>query len=895
MKDDASSYANFSNLELIEDLYQSWLKNPNSVDSTWNHFFEGMQFADHMPKISFKEQASPDLRIFYLITAYRTYGHLMAQVNPIAASDPPPAPELNLENFGLSDKDLEIAFPTCGFLKEETAPLKEILEALKRTYCRTIGIEYMGLGIPEMEKWLQERIEPNFELHLSNEEKVHILSELNRAETFETFIHTKYVGQKRFSLEGAETLIPMLAALLEDGVGKGITEAIIGMAHRGRLNVLANIFGKSYAYIFREFEDHYTPDLGEGTGDVKYHKGFIGKYTTLSKKEIPMTLMANPSHLESVDPVVEGGVRARQEVKPREKQNEIVPILIHGDASIAGQGVIYETMQLSRLHGYATQGTIHIVINNQIGFTTLPRDGRSTHYCTDIAKTFSSPVFHVNAEDPEGCVAATKLAVEMRQKFGCDVFIDLNGYRKYGHNEGDEPAFTQPVEYALIRSKKTIREIYRQQLIQNQIIDEKVASNLEEEFKNSLKTAIETVKTEVQTAQATVPKMDLFRPVGTAVDAQTLIQLTEKFCTVPQGFTISPKIQRLLSEKLQMVQKSMDWAMGELLAYATLCTQKVHVRLSGQDVRRGTFSHRHAIWVDQKNAQKYFPLSHLSPTQAPCDIFNSPLSEYAVLGFEFGYSLLYPNSLVLWEAQYGDFANGAQVIIDQYITSSEQKWGHRTNLTLLLPHGYQGEGPEHSSGRMERFLQMAGNDNMFLVNCTTPAQFFHLLRRQGISEIKRPLVVFSPKVLLRHPLCISPQKDFTTGTFQEILDDSVGRAQPATLLFCSGKIYYDLIQEREKRNKGDLVILRIEQLYPLNEEKLKSFIEKYSGFKECIWAQEEHSNMGAWEFMRPVLEKLLKGKAPLRYVGRDRSAAVAAGSFALHKKQHEAIIQEIFR
>lgn len=896
MKDDASSYANFSNLELIEDLYQSWLKNPESVDLSWNHFFEGMQFAEHMPKISFAANASPDLRVFYLISAYRTYGHLMAHVNPIATTAPAMVPELALENFGFSEKDLATSFPTCGFLKEETAPLKEILEALKRTYCRTIGIEYMGLGFPEIEKWLQERIEPNFEFPLSKEEKVRILTELNKAETFETFIHTKYVGQKRFSLEGAETLIPMLNTLLDDGVEKGVSEAVIGMAHRGRLNVLANIFGKSYAYIFQEFEDHYTPDLAEGTGDVKYHKGFVGKYKAISGTEISMTLMANPSHLESVDPVVEGAVRAKQEKKAREKQNEIVPILIHGDASIAGQGIIYETMQLSRLHGYSTQGTIHIVINNQIGFTTLPKDGRSTRYCTDIAKTFSSPVFHVNAEDPEGCIAAMKLSIEMRQQFGCDVFIDLNGYRKYGHNEGDEPAFTQPQEYALIRSKKTIREIYRQHLIEDKIIDEKTAQQLEEEFKNSLKAAMESIKTiKIEALQSAAPKEDVFAPFDTKVDAQTLIGLTEKFCTVPKGFNLNPKIQKLLNEKLQMVKNSMDWAMGEFLAYATLCTQKIHVRLSGQDCRRGSFSHRHSVWIDQTNAQKYFPLSHLSPAQAPCDIFNSPLSEYACLGFEFGYSLLYPNSLGLWEAQYGDFANGAQIIIDQYITSSQQKWGHRTNLTLLLPHGYEGAGPEHSSGRMERFLQMSGNNNMFIANCTTPAQFFHLLRRQGISPNKRPLIVFTPKVLLRHPLCISPQKDFTTGTFQEILDDPAPMEKPNTLLLCSGKIYYDLVQEREKRKKHELTILRIEQLYPFNEERFKSLMDKYNGFKECIWVQEEHSNMGAWEFVRPILEKLLKGKAPLRYVGRDRSAAVAAGSFALHKKQYEAIMQEIFK
>lgn len=888
------SYINFSNLELIEDLYNSWLKNPASVDPTWAHFFEGMQFAGSMPSSNLAG-ASPDLRVFYLITAYRTYGHLMARFNPIQTTLPPEAAELNIENFGFTKGDLTTPFPTCGFLKQEVAPLKEIIEALERTYCRTIGIEYMGLGFPEIEKWLQEKIEPNFEFALSQEEKIRILDELNKAETFETFIHTKYVGQKRFSLEGAETLIPMLITLLEEGEKVGIEEAILGMAHRGRLNVLANIFGKSYAYIFREFEDHYSPDLSEGTGDVKYHKGFAGTYQTPTGKKIPVILSANPSHLESVDPVVEGEVRALQEIRAKEKRKEIVPILIHGDAALAGQGLVYETMQLGKLNGYSTGGTVHIVINNQIGFTTLPKDGRSTRYCTDIAKTFGAPVFHVNAEDPEGCVAAAKLAIQLRQQFGCDVFIDLNGYRKYGHNEGDEPFFTQPLEYTLIKSKKSIREIYRAHLIQNQALDPKIAEQLEEEFKSSLKIALESAKgMQEESKPVKATKQNVFTPVNTKVDAVTLVQLTQKFCTVPAGFHINPKIEKILKDRLQMVQNSLDWALGEFLAFATLCTQKIHVRLSGQDSRRGTFSQRHAVWIDQMSAQKYFPLSHLSGTQALCDVFNSPLSEYAVLGFEFGYSLLYQNALVLWEAQYGDFFNGAQIIVDQYISASEQKWGHRSNLTLLLPHGYEGQGPEHSSARVERFLQLAGEENMFIANCTTPAQYFHLLRRQGLSPIKKPLIVFTPKAYLRHPLCVSPQKDFTSGGFSEILEDP-SVSKPKKVVLCSGKFYYEVLQEREKRKNLELAIVRIEQLYPFHEEKLGSILDQYKEMGACIWAQEEHQNMGAWEFVRPIIEKLLKGRVPLRYAGRERSAATAAGSYALHKKQHEAIIQEIFK
>lgn len=887
------SYVNFSNLQLIEELYQKWLHNPASVDPSWAHFFEGMQFAEKMPGSNL-ENASPDLRIYYLITAYRTYGHLMAKINPIATHEPEPARELDIENYGFNQADLELPFPTFGFLKEESAPLKDIIAALKKTYCSTIGIEYMGLGMPEMEKWLQEKIEPGFDHGLTKEEKLRILNELYKAEAFETFIHTKYVGQKRFSLEGAETLIPMINAMLDEGANIGISEAILGMAHRGRLNMLANIFGKSYSYIFNEFEDHYTPDLSEGTGDVKYHKGFAGKYQTASGKEILMTLAANPSHLESVDPVVEGGVRARQELKPKNQKKEVAAILIHGDAAVAGQGIIYETMQLSRLNGYSTEGTLHFVINNQIGFTTFPKDARSTRYCTDIAKTFSSPVFHVNAEDPEGCVAATKLALQLRHQFGCDVFIDLNGYRKYGHNESDEPAFTQPLEYALIRSKKTIREIYREQLISNNLIDATAADQLEEAFKNELKKAMDSVKA-MQTEskeRAAEAKIDIFKPVDTKVSSATLKELAQKIFSVPEGFNINPKIAKLFKEKLQAMETTLDWAMGELLAYATLCTEKVHVRLTGQDVRRGTFSHRHAMWVDQTNANKYFPLSHLSPNQAPCDVFNSPLSEYACLGFEFGYSLLYPRSLVIWEAQYGDFFNGAQIIIDQYISASEQKWGHHTNITLFLPHGYEGGGPEHSSARMERFLQQAAKDNMFIANCTDPAQFFHLLRRQAISPIKKPLIVFTPKVM-RHPLCVSALKDLSSGGFQEIIGDTLVQ-KPKTVLLCSGKIYYDLFAEREKRKNSEIAIVRIEQLYPFHEQKLGALFDQYSGFKECIWVQEEHQNMGAWEFVAPIIGKILKGRAPLKYVGRDRSAATAAGSYALHKMQHAAIVKEIF-
>ncbi len=895
-----------ANLSLLETLYESYQNDPLQVDASWRHFFEGMDFAAAVKGPTGKAESST-LRVVLLIDAYRTYGHLMARVNPMAKEPPPDAPELDLQKLGFKAEEMELLFPTYGFLKEAQAPLKVIVEALKRTYCRTIGVEYMGFAEPATEAWLQERIEPFFALSFSREERLQILRDLNQAEIFESFIHTKYVGQKRFSLEGAETLIPMLTAILEEGSGAGLKEVVLGMAHRGRLNVLANILGKSHAHIFYEFEEHYVPDFFEGMGDVKYHKGFNGGWKVKGGGEVAVVLAANPSHLESVDPVVEGHVRARQELKKvKASRKEVLPLLIHGDAAVAGQGVVYETMQLCRLNGYSTGGSLHIVINNQIGFTTSPKDTRSTLYCTDIARSFGAPVFHVNAEDPEGCVAVAKLATQMRQLFQCDVFIDLNCYRKYGHNEGDEPTFTQPLEYQLIKEKKSIREIYRDRLIQEGVLDGPQAEQLENAFKANLQSALDAVKAgqgaDKGDARGAEPaaREDLFQPVATAVAPETLISLAEKFCKVPESFHLNPKIQRLLQERLAMVhanssEAKIDWGMGETLAYATLIAEGKHVRLSGQDSRRGTFSHRHAMWVDQVNQEKYFPLSHLSENQGLFDVFNSSLSEYAVLGFEFGYSLIYPQALLIWEAQFGDFANGAQIIIDQYLATSEQKWGQRSNLALMLPHGYEGQGPEHSSARLERFLQLCGDDNMQIVNCTTPAQLFHLLRRQALRPLKKPLVLFTPKVLLRYPLTVSSLNDFSAGSFQEILDDPLSLSRPKRLFFCSGKIYYDLFAEREKRKNQDLAFVRIEQLYPLHQKRLKELLLKYQGFQECIWVQEEHENMGAWEYMRPLLNEALEGKMSVRYIGRARSASPAAGSHALHKKQHMAIMSEVFQ
>lgn len=893
------SYANLGNLPLLENLYARFQEDPNQVDPSWRYFFEGMEFGRSKTSHS-SSQGSSDLRIYRLIDAYRTYGHQIAQFNPLHQEKIEEPKELNLKLLGFSEGELKQSFPTCGFMKEKEASLEQILNQLKKTYSGTVGIEYIGLGSPEIEQWLQRKIEPGFERSFSKEEKKHIFHNLNKSELFEIFIHTKYVGQKRFSLEGGETLIPMLAAMIEKGAEEGVNEVILGMAHRGRLNVLANILNKPYSLIFHEFEDFYTPDLLEGTGDVKYHKGFTGSLKA-GEKTVNILLAANPSHLESVDPVVEGHARARQELKKdKSKRKEIVPILIHGDAALAGQGIVYETLQMCHLNGYSTEGTVHIVINNQIGFTTLPKDSRSTPYCTDIAKSFGAPVFHVNAEDPEACVAVARLAMEMRQKFQCDVFIDLMCYRKYGHNESDEPTFTQPKEYQIIKMKKSIRKLYEEQLIKEGILGQEDAAKIEADFRAFLGEAQQKIKETIQEKKAdgNKKKGDPFIPVETAVKAEKLIKMAEAFSKVPEGFHLHSKIQRLLKDRLEMLTgdfkiAKIDWGMGEHLAFASLLDEGIHVRISGQDSRRGTFTHRHAVWVDQKTHQRYFPLSHLHENQGLFDIYNSHLSELAVVGFEFGYTLSYPKALVIWEAQFGDFANGAQLIVDQYLASSEQKWSLSSNLTLFLPHGYEGQGPEHSSGRMERYLQLCAEDNLQVVNCSTPAQLFHVLRRQALREMRKPLLVFTPKALLRHEETVSALNDFSSGSFEEVLQDPLMPKRPKKLLLCSGKIYYDLSLERKKREKNtEIAVIRLEQLYPLNEKKLVEIVREYPDVKEMFWIQEEHSNMGAWEYIRPHLLRLF-GK--VGYIGRDRAASVAAGSYALHKKQYAAIMDEVFK
>ncbi len=892
MTKDSFSFINLANLPLIDQLYAAYLQDPGNVDATWRYFFAGWEYALSAAKQTPEGAESPDVRLAHLIDAFRTYGHRLAAFNPIVIDKEANIPELALERFHFTKADLEKHYPTHGLLKEKHAPLKKIIDVLLKTYCRTIGIEYMQLECPPMESWLQERIEPNFEVNLSSKQKLSILDFLDKAELFETFLHKKYVGQKRFSLEGNETLIPMLALMFEKGADLGVTEAVIGMSHRGRLNVLANILGKSYAMIFHEFEAHYSPELIEGTGDVKYHKGFFGEFITSKKQSIDLTLTANPSHLESVDPVVEGISRAKQDSSTFP---EVVPIIIHGDAAISGQGVVYETLQLSDLEGYTTGGTIHIVVNNQIGFTTLPKDGRSTRYCTDIAKSFNAPVFHVNAEDPEGCCYVAHLAMELRQRFGCDVFIDLNGYRKYGHNEGDEPHFTQPLEYQQISKKRPIRQLYCDRLVAEKVFTKQDSQASEARFLSILEKDLSSSKKTTEELFPALGEQETSKFPPTAVPANILSSLIQPLTTVPESFHIHRKIERLLKERREQVEKtdSIDWAVGEWLAYSTLLTDGYNIRLSGQDVQRGTFSHRQAVWTDQKSGKSYTPFSALSEEQGSFNVYNSPLSEYAVLGFDYGYSLFEPKTLVIWEAQFGDFYNGAQIIVDQYLMSAEQKWQQYSHLVLLLPHGYEGQGPEHSSARIERFLQLCADRNVRLANPTTPAQLFHLLRGQMLNPEKKPLIVFTPKALLRHPLCRSKRSQFTDTNFLPIIKDQQESTGVKRLILCSGKVFYDLLEEREKRENPPIALVRIEQLYPLHPEDLKEVLSDYSNAEVC-WVQEEHANLGAWTYIAPIINKALKTGKEVCYIGRKESSSTAAGSFALHEKERRAFIEQAF-
>ncbi len=876
----------FYHLESIEFLHKKYLENRDYVDPSWMGFFEGWELGFNHRSASIRE---PDSALFSMIQIFRTHGHLYGNCNPIESASKKIYSLLEQEKIPIEDLEREV--PTFGILPQAKAPLRALLQALEEMYCASIGFEYVGICSEEEEAFLNERIPSLSRKVFSKEECITIFTDLCRTEFLEIFLHTKYVGQTRFSLQGAESFIPMMHEILNQAAKQGVKKVIMGMAHRGRLNVLAHILNKSYGAIFEEFEDHYTADEEEGSGDVKYHMGFSAEISTKEGRQISIILCANPSHLESIDPVVEGVARAICD-KEQLKEEEILPILIHGDASLSGQGVVYETLQMSGLKGYTAGGTLHVVINNQIGYTTLPSDGRSTTYCTDIAKAFSLPIFHVNGEDSEAIHRVATLAEEFRQKFGKDAFIDLLCYRLYGHNEGDEPSFTQPLEYKVIRSKKSIKELYKEELTKRGLLTLQETQEIETQCQERFKEGLPSEKNIENNTS-------LEESVQTGVSRKRMESILEELGRVPQGFTLHPKLQRLFQERKEMfgqdgIKKTVDWATAEALCFATLLEDGASVRISGQDVCRGTFAHRHALLVDQNEKMSYVPLEHLTNRKAPFFIGNSFLSEFAVLGFEFGYSTMIEKGLVIWEAQYGDFANSAQVIIDQYIVSAEQKWGIQSALTLFLPHGYTGQGPEHSSARIERFLQLAAENNLRIANVTTPEQLFHLLRLQGLSSKRKPLILFTPKALLRHPLVVSAPMELEQGQFMGVLDDPLAPYQAEHLIFCSGQIYYELLAEREKRGlSSSYAYIRIELLYPFDENAIVSILQKYGKAKKVFWVQEEPENMGAYTFMKPLLEKLLpQGK--LGYVGRKKSASTASGSHKLHKKQHIALMTQLF-
>ncbi len=903
-----TTYANRFNLSYMESMYQQYLENPEDVEPSWRYFFDGAAFAAQSGGFAAPATASADgastsidFKIQRLLRAYRKWGHLYAKIDPLCLDYK--APGLKpLETIGMSADEQAGPVPTLGFLPESHTALDTLIAALEATYCGTVGIEYTHGSDPEREQWFQERIEPNQnQPQLDLEVKRSILKRLNAAELFERFLHTKYVGQKRFSLEGAESLIPSLAELLESLSSLGAEEVVIGMPHRGRLNVLANIMGKNYAEIFTEFEDDPAHTI-QGAGDVKYHKGFVSDFETRSGDKVHINLADNPSHLEAVTPVVQGQVRAHQSLRNDEDRSKVVPVIIHGDASFAGQGIVSETLNMFKLEGFSTGGTIHIIVNNQIGFTTEPRDARSTRYASDVARQILAPVFHVNGDDPEALVHAIRIAAEFRQQFHHDVVIDLVCYRRHGHNEGDEPSFTQPVMYRSIKGHPSTRKIYTETLLKRGDLEEKVARELEAEFNAKLQADLEEARSGGFTKAAppigdhyhqhrVITDADIFSPVATEVSEDLVRDLAVKLATLPDDFKVNRKVKRVLDERLRQINENdgLDWGNAEHLAYATLLAEGIPCRLTGQDVKRGTFSHRHAGLFDGESGREYVPLNQLNDDQADFKIYNSHLSELAVVGFEFGYSLAKPKCLVIWEAQFGDFVNGAQIIIDQFIASSETKWQRVSDLVMFLPHGYEGQGPEHSSARMERFLQMCALNNIQVANLTEPAQLFHILRRQVKRDFQKPLIIMTPKSLLRHKACVSPLTAFTQNGFKEIIPDNKNLPQARRLVLCSGKVYYDLHEERERRNGDDVAITRVEQLYPLKEADLLAIAEQYKHLEEIVWLQEEPQNMGAWQFIEPRLRRLF-ADLPVHYVGREPAASPAVGSGRVHRQQQEAII-----
>jgi 2-oxoglutarate dehydrogenase E1 component len=910
-----------ANADLIEAAYRSWLDNPESVDPTWRAFFQGFALGNNGGgSLSAAVGASTasgervniidslkQSQVHSLIYHYRSLGHLQAHLDPLSAP-PPPSPRLQLSEFGLSEADLDESFDVGHYLNGGQMRLRDLIDNLKKTYCGRIGVEYIHIQDTEIRRWLQEKMEPSrLQPNFTKKQKRRILRRLHKAELFEKFLHTKFVGQKRFSLEGGETMIAAVDAILEASPSLGVEEIVMGMAHRGRLSILTNILRKPFDVLFEQFSENYIPNTVGGDGDVKYHLGYESILETSEGKKVEVRLAANPSHLEAVNPVVEGKARARQRIRNDTERRKVLPFLIHGDAAFAGQGIISETFNFSQLPGYRTGGTLHFVINNQIGFTTLPSDSRSSRYCTDVAKMIEAPVFHVNGDDAEAVCLVTLLALEFRLKFQRDAVVDMYCYRKHGHNESDEPAFTQPTLYKKIASQPLISTLYTEKLIAEGSQTQADSDAIKAEYTAAMEASFAKAKAAEAAASTKNNPADKFKgstavfqpafnhtPVATGATPAILEKAVQGLTRVPADFKINPKIKRILDTRLEAYKAGgpVDWGFGEALAFGTLLLEGTPVRLSGQDCERGTFSHRHAVLYDFETREKYVPLLNLDEKQERFCVYNSLLSENAVLGFDYGYSLDYPKMLCIWEAQFGDFANGAQVIIDQFIVSSESKWQRNSGIVLLLPHGYEGQGPEHSSARLERFLQSCAENNIQVVNLTTPAQIFHALRRQMKRDFRKPLVVMSPKSLLRNPAAVSRIDEFTTGSFQEIIDDTDAPKKPARLIACSGKVYYDLVDYRAKNKITDTAIIRVEQLYPLHKNRLSELFDKYGRDARLLWVQEEPQNMGAWSYIAPELEEIF-GRKP-KYAGRDAAASPAVGALAVHKLELSALLQDAF-
>jgi 2-oxoglutarate dehydrogenase E1 component len=911
---DKYSFLNAAHTSFFAELYDKYLTSPDSIEPSWRAFFQGYDFGmessldeldlqDLNGSTAMPQSLQKEFQVIRLIDGYRSRGHLFTKTNPVRERRKY-EPSLDIENFGLSQSDMNTTFTAGEIIGIGSSTLDQIIKHLKHIYCDAIGVEYMYIRKPERVEWIQNWLNvndnhPNFDA----DRKKHILKKLSQAVSFESFLHTKYVGQKRFSLEGNESLIPGLDAIVERAAEMGVEQFVMGMAHRGRLNVLTNIFGKAAKDIFSEFDGKdYEQEIFDG--DVKYHLGWTSDRKSDKGNKIKMNIAPNPSHLETVGAVVEGIARAKQDAHYADDFSKVLPIVVHGDAAIAGQGLVYEVVQMATLDGYKTNGTIHIVVNNQIGFTTNYLDARSSTYCTDVGKVTLSPVLHVNSDDAEAVVHASLFALEYRMRFNRDVFLDLLGYRKYGHNEGDEPRFTQPKLYKAIAKHSNPRDIYAARLIEEGVIEEGYVKELENQYKADLEEELEDSRKEDKTVITpfmadewkgfdNVREWEMMDPVDTTFDKKKLTAIAKVITELPQDKKFLRKVEKLVKDRKKMFFESdkLDWAMGELLAYGTLLEEGFGVRMSGQDVERGTFSHRHAVMKVEESEEEVLLLNHLSDQQGKFQIYNSLLSEYGVVGFDYGYAMASPNTLTIWEAQFGDFSNGAQIMIDQYISAAEDKWKLQNGLVMLLPHGYEGQGAEHSSARMERYLQLCARDNMYIADCTTPANMYHLLRRQMKANFRKPLIVFTPKSLLRHPKAVSSVDELASGSFQEVIDDVTADAKKVkSLVFCTGKFYYDLLARREEETRDDVALVRVEQLFPVPSDKMKKIIEKYKSADDLVWAQEEPKNMGAWSHMLMHFDQA----NTFRVASRRFYASPAAGSAVRSKNRHQQVIDYVF-